>query len=154
MLQRRKYYNSIWLSKIRIPHFIFILWHLWLFSMTLAFFLFWCNFLLCSILCYFNLSLLWVVLQLSVRSQGIILFPEYPLLFSVATPADKHPASHPDGQTPYSWTHIYIDTGTHTHAQLPHPPSGSSNHSSCLWSWQQKQQQSVYCQSSDWNQHW
>ena len=64
--------------------------------------------------------------SLSVTSQADTLFSEYPLLFSVATPADKHLAGHPNGHTPTcSQTHIYTDiVGMHTHAHLLHPPPG------------------------------
>lgn len=65
------------------------------------------------------------------RSQAVTLLPEYPLLFSVATPADKHLAGHPGGHTPpHSQIHTYTDTGIRMRAQLLHPPPGSSNYSS------------------------
>lgn len=140
MLWRRKYVNGIWLDKIRVTRFIFVLWHLWLFSMTLAFFLFWCNFLLCFILFWLRLfqppPFSEPSFSLSMRSWAVTLFSEYPLLFSVATPADKHVARYPDGHPPpppgLRCMHTRTQVWTHMRAQLLHPPPGSSNSSSCF----------------------
>lgn len=52
-------------------------------------------------------------LSLSVRSRFATLFPEHPLLFSVATPADKHLAGPPNGHNP---THFQTHARAHTHA--------------------------------------
>lgn len=56
--------------------------------------------------------------SLSVRSWAVTLFSEYPLLFSVATPADKHLAIHPNGHTPTALTLIHTKVCMPTHAQL------------------------------------
>lgn len=129
----RKYVNSIWLDKIRVTRFIFVLWHLWLFSMTLAFFLFWCNFLLCFILFWLRLfqpppaqhtHFSEPSFSLSMRSWAVTWFSEYPLLFSVATPADQHLARHPDGHpSPHSEMHSPADPGMDAHACSAPPPS-------------------------------
>lgn len=130
MLWRRKYVNGIWLDKIRVTRFIFVLWHLWLFSMTLAFFLFWCNFLLCFILFWLRLfqppPFSEPSFSLSMRSWAVTLFSEYPLLFSVATPADKHVARYPDGHPPPAprpQMHAHADPGMDAHACSAPPPS-------------------------------
>lgn len=62
--------------------------------------------------------------SLSVRFQANTLFSEYPLLFSVATPADKQLASHLNWHTPIpSQTHIYKDIGGHAHTCSTPAPS-------------------------------
>lgn len=122
----KKYFNSIWLDKIRVTRFIFVMWHLWLFSMTLAFFLFWCNFLLCFILFWLRLfqppPFSEQSFSLSMRSWAVTSFSEYPLLFSVATPADKHLTHYPDGHPPLTLKRTCTQVCTHMHAQPFHPP--------------------------------
>lgn len=71
---------------------------------------------------YFNLIFLWAVFQLICEIPQIFLFSEYPLLFSMAIPADNHLAGHPNGHThTHSNWHTQTQVCTHMHVQLLHP---------------------------------
>lgn len=157
MVQRRKYCNSIWLGTIRVIHFIFILWHCgssaWPWhssssdatSFSASFCFGWG--------CVNGSPFSEQSFSLSVRSWAVPLFSEYPLPSSVATPADKHLASHPNGHPPTALrlTPIHTKVCMPAHAQLL--PSPRELKPRQLFSGQQKQPQTFLCQFPDRNQH-
>lgn len=159
MLQRRKYCNSIWLGTIRVIHFIFILWHCgssaWPWhssssdatSFSASFCFGWG--------CVNGSPFSEQSFSLSVRSWAVPLFSEYPLPSSVATPADKHLASHPNGHPPHSpQTHTHTHKGVHARAcSTPPLPQGAQTTPAVFWPGRQKQPQSFLCQFPDRNQH-